>query len=711
MGRVVAVLDVGARELAEAHGDFHFARRVRTCADLPHVLARPALPDRGQLAVARQRDGLFEVHVHRVVPAATADELPDLEFAELRGNRHEVVVGEQAVATVGLDGPRVDVRAPRAAEHELVVLRRSELGIRRTGERDHLLPAFRVQRGIHGEVGAAVGVHAELHDLADARVATGPAVRNTVEVVVDGLGRVAAVHHRGQRDRLVGLLAGGVLEQVDHVDALARLELGEVDHDVPALGDRLHRQHATIRALGAVEGHRVLHDVAVVGDEVEHDRLAVLAHQPKLVVARDAAVEDAEAVAAGAHVHVRRVLPVDRHDVAEEAVRLELVEPQLAVGVPGLVRDDEVDVVVAVAPVEGRAARQAQVHAVVDRLVAAIDGAVDVHQRRVALVDVLRREIEHVVVEPQRARRLAPVAAHARDAAVAVRATRARIRGVDVDRVVAREDHRPAEVVVLAREEVGVHVAIALGRVVAVVHVRRDRVRSEAHVGGGVHRQRVVVAEQQALADARLQQLGRERAVERPQRARILRREVRVDLRRDARRGAFEARQAERVVVQAARRELARGVAVALERVAHARVHARAGLSALEEHLRRELLIALVRPALARRATVGRHERRGATEQLLDQRLVGVLRERVALARRGRSREGRERRVDRCRRGAAGNAGCALDLERRTFRQLARGRDRTRAELFREQQLLREGLGAEARARTTTRRDGLCRGN
>ena len=96
--------------------------------------------------------------------------------------------------------------------------------------------------------------------------------------------------------------------------------------------------------------------------------------------------------------------------------------------------------------------------------------------------------------------------------------------------------------------------AVALGRIVAVVLVRADRVEAEPAVGRGVDRQHVVVAEQDGLAVSRHQQLRRERAVEGPNRQRVLRRHARVELHRDAAVAAGNACSAD--VIQAARPEL-----------------------------------------------------------------------------------------------------------------------------------------------------------
>jgi hypothetical protein len=121
------------------------------------------------------------------------------------------------------------------------------------------------------------------------------------------------------------------------------------------------------------------------------------------------------------------------------------------------------------------------------------------------------------------------------------------------------------------------------------------------------------------------QQLGREGAIEGPQRARVLHRHVRVELGGDARGRALEPGRADGVVVQAAGAEFAERVAVALHVVAQAVVHARSGLGAREVVERRELLEALVRPAFTVRSTVfgGAHER--ASEVRLDLGLERVL--------------------------------------------------------------------------------------
>ncbi len=197
--------------------------------------------------------------------------------------------------------------------------------------------------------------------------------------------------------------------------------------------------------------------------------------------------------------------PVRHEPVAQHAVPVEDVEPELALWVPRNALDEQVDVVVAVSPVEIRTAGKTEIHVFRVRVVASvagiaiavaglcsarrlpatIDGAVVVHHGSVALVDVRRREIEHVVVEPEGAHGLAVVTRNLLDPTVAVRCSGPRIAGVRVDAVVPGEHHRPAVVVVLAGTEEGLGVAVALGRDVAVVQVGRESVRSEAHVGRG----------------------------------------------------------------------------------------------------------------------------------------------------------------------------------------------------------------------------------
>src|SRR5262249_29227743 len=143
-------------------------------------------------------------------------------------------------------------------------------------------------------------------------------------------------------------------------------------------------------------------------------------------------------------------------------------------------------------------------------------------------VDVLRREAEHVIVEPMTAHRLAPVAGDLRDAAAAIGTPGAAIGGVPIDGVAPREHDGPVVVVELTGEEVGAGEAVILGAVVPVVLVGRDGVPAEAAVLRYVGRQTIVMAEEDRLSVAPDRQLRRERPVEGPQRLWPLRREIRV---------------------------------------------------------------------------------------------------------------------------------------------------------------------------------------
>ena len=308
-----------------------------------------------------------------------------------------------------------------------------------------------------------------------------------------------------------------MLEQVHHPDLLPDAVAGKVDDDVVAFGDTLLVQ---LR-----DDHRARQQVAVVGDE-DHRRAVA---QRDLEEPRHGAVQDPETILAPLHLEVRLVGEVHRHHVAEEAVGLEDVEGELAVGIPGLVCHHEVDVVLEVAPPLGGAARKPEVHAVVELLVAAIEGAVDVEHPGHALVDVLGGEAEHVIVEPVAAHGLVPVAGDLDDATVVGGAAGPGIGRVGVDGPPPCQDDGIVVVVELAGEEVGPREAVVLGPVVPVVLVDRDRVPSEAPVLGDVERQLVPVAEEDGLAVTDLHQLGRQRPVERPQRQRSLVGQARVE--------------------------------------------------------------------------------------------------------------------------------------------------------------------------------------
>ena len=580
MHRVVAVLHVHAAPVAELHRDRHRALRLQAI----HVLAS-ALRVRHvvEAAVAREDLPFLEVDVNRMIPpVAVVDEMPDLPRPELRRRRDPVVVGGELDPAVGPDAPmagecgdRIAARLDAVlAEHERPLV--DDRNLRQIRIRDHHV-------GHLALVGHRRIAHdAELEEASHARIVRLPRQR---------------LRHRQLHGRLLsvqaGLLDGGMIGEVHEVQLVADLELREVDHDVEAFGDA--------HLFGLELHHRTRQQVAVVGNEGHRLREAGRVGEPELEEPRHGRVQHAEAVLAPLDLEVRLVGEIHRHHVAHEAVELEDVEVQLPVGVERLVGEHQVHVVIEVAEVLRRAARQPQVDAVVDRLVAAIEAAVDVEHRGVALVHVLRREAEHVIVEPVRAHRLVPVARHFDEAAAAVGRARHDVVGLRVDAVVPGEHDRPVVVVELAREEIRAREAVVLRAVMAVVLVRRDRVAPEAAVLRHVGRQAVVVAEDQRLAVARLHELRRNRAVERPHARLLLNRQIGMEAQRQRRARAHTGVQVRRhagvVHVVRRRRQLRRG----------------------DVHLRRVLAEPLVRPDGTRRPSFDRPG--AAAEERIDDHL------------------------------------------------------------------------------------------
>ena len=402
-----------------------------------------------------------------------------------------------------------------------------------------------------------------------------------------------------------------MLQQVDEIEAVPLLEAAEIHDDVVALRDRVGGH------LAVLEVDRVLHDVAVVGDHVEGDRLSRLIDQGDLDVARDAAVQQAEAVAARAHLDEGLELPVHRHAVSQKTIAVEDVEIELTLVVPGLVGDQEIHVVVAIAPVECGTARETKVDTVHQSFIAAIEGAVVVHHRGAALVDVLRRVVEHVIVEPVRAHRLAVVTGNPSNPSVTVRRTRPRVTGIRVDAVMPGQNHGPAVVEVLAGKEEGLGVTVTLERIVAVVLVGAEGMQPEAVVRRGIDGQRVVVTEENRLAVASLEELRREGAVEGPDRVRILERQVGVHPHVDTTGGALR-------VVETVGPEFSLTEAVHLEIVPDTTVHTRPRGGGVEVDLGLELVPTLVREGLARRAALCSRVTQRPAQGLLDPLLPGI---------------------------------------------------------------------------------------
>src|SRR5436305_5776433 len=167
--------------------------------------------------------------------------------------------------------------------------------------------------------------------------------------------------------------------QVDHVHGLPGTIAGEINDDVIPLCD------AKLVRLGQRNGDR--QQVAVIRYLNEPGAIAQCQNKE----ARHAGVQDTEAIPA--RIHVEEWFPgeVDSHLVGQKTIKSDIVHVELSVGVPGFVREHEVDVKVQVAPALpiGGAAGQAQVHAIIHTFIAAIQRAVNVVHAGVALVDVL----------------------------------------------------------------------------------------------------------------------------------------------------------------------------------------------------------------------------------------------------------------------------------------------------------------------------------
>ena len=147
--------------------------------------------------------------------------------------------------------------------------------------------------------------------------------------------------------------------------------------------------------------------------------------------------------------------------------------------IPGFVRDDQIDVVIAVSPVETTATGHSQIDPVIDRFVTTIDGTVVVHHRGNSLVDILCREVEHVVVEPVGTHCFPPVAWDACDPARPIWRASSVVGAGGVNAVVPRQDDGPAVIVELTGEKEGLCVTVTLGWSMPVVLVRCDRVQPE----------------------------------------------------------------------------------------------------------------------------------------------------------------------------------------------------------------------------------------
>ena len=87
--------------------------------------------------------------------------------------------------------------------------------------------------------------------------------------------------------------------------------------------------------------------------------------------------------------------------VAKEAVCVENVEEVLPVLIKSAVGDQQIDIKIDVTPIKKCTARQAEVDAIIHSLMTAVGTAVIVEHGGHALVDIIGRKEEAVIVEPQ----------------------------------------------------------------------------------------------------------------------------------------------------------------------------------------------------------------------------------------------------------------------------------------------------------------------
>ncbi len=651
---VVTVLHVRAGELPEANDEVDIAAAVIHAPDAIDVLATKLLPGRRILAIALQDSTFLEMHVHVVTPATAGRQVPDLDIALGRRRSDPVRIHAKAHAAVCFDRPWSLVGSVASPKAERAMGSICDLFFGEMRHRDHRLLTLHVVGRVHAQVGVRVLVHPYLHELAHRRVAA---------VVLAG-------QYLRERNSLVRTLSVLVLEHVDHVQLVARLVTAEIHDYVVAFGYGLGGKYpvvilqlaVAIEIHATVKRHRVLEDVAVVGDHVKRHpvvaSIGILLYDSNPHEARHVAVQNSHSVPARAHIEEGLVQPVHRHAVAHEAVRVKNIKPELAFfavrGVlpPGLARHQDLQIIVAIAPAQVGAAWQPQVYAVVDGLVAAIQGAVVVHHRGVALVNILGSVIEHVIVEPVRAHGLAPVTGdldiplgrtrnrhlppllgdkHNLEGFTGSRRTR--ICRIGIYRVVPRQHHGPVVVIKLAWQKERLRVAVALGRVVAIVLVGRDEMVTKAPVVRELDRQRIVMSKQYRLAVPGHQQLGRQRAVKGPQRWGLLHRHGRMKTYVYSGTGPLQLAGfiLDPAEVQTERSPL--GLfreTVHLQRVTQTKIGARAGLGGLEKLLGEELVPALVSVLFSRWASIAvrrqivarqGHERAGHG---LDDRLPGI---------------------------------------------------------------------------------------
>ena len=97
-----------------------------------------------------------------------------------------------------------------------------------------------------------------------------------------------------------------------------------------------------------------------------------------------------------------------------------------------------------------------------------------------------------MIVEPVSAHDLAVVTGNVIDPTITIRTSTSWIRRIGIDGVVTSTHHRPAVIVELTGKVERVHVAITLGRIVAVVLMSGDGVKTKSTICGWIDRKRVV---------------------------------------------------------------------------------------------------------------------------------------------------------------------------------------------------------------------------
>jgi hypothetical protein len=140
-----------------------------------------------------------------------------------------------------------------------------------------------------------------------------------------------------------------------------------------------------------------------------------------------------------------------------------------------------------------------------------------------------------VVVEPVRAHGFMPIARDFVDPAASVGATSLGVGGGGVDGRKSCQHEWIVVVIELVGEEVCAGEPVIFRAVMSVVLVRGKRISAKAVVLSHVGRQAIVVAEEDRFSIASQHQLGRNRAVESPNRVWLLRRHAGMELQRNRR--------------------------------------------------------------------------------------------------------------------------------------------------------------------------------